>query len=203
MSSDQFIPISSDGISPQILSCLHSSDTAERLLGLLVLLRRTNPVSIQVLEHHEPMCPSKLTDLLGHTVQKLRRRLEDEKNSNFGFRLRNKLPKKVKIGEKFAIEAEIIDRKGNVSKVTENSQCRLRVVSERKTEECVKRGKRLREEVICGVTEVNVDSVPGPSFTDIYFAQSSSLEPRGVFTLELECPGISSLRLPSIRVLPD
>ena len=202
MSLNQDIRAITDDISPKMKEWLGSQCAEKQLLALMVLIRRMRPVSVEVMREGQVMAEDELVELLRTTSQQLKREQNDSEQAGLGFRLKGKIPKSLKIGQKISIQAEIIDKKGCVSQLKSDSVCRLTVTNTEETEKYEVRQKRTREEIVCGVTEVELGTASLISFTDISFSQSSSLQPNGVYQLTLHCEGVTSLSLPPIRVSP-
>jgi hypothetical protein len=158
-------------------------------------------MSVEVWDAGQPMTPAQVAAVMKNTAQKLRAAegKADLKRVNFGFRLKGELPKKIMIGRKLRIEVEIIDRQGNLCPLPVPSTCRLAVYPHTEASDITHRTKRSREECLCGITEIQTTG-PTVTFDQCYFTQTSRQQPEGVFTLQLECEGVSSLQLPGIRV---
>ena len=201
MSSEQFVPFTPSSVPPKLQALLCSSEPAQQLFGLFALLRRIRPMSVEVWDAGQPMTPAQVAAVMKETAQKLRTAEGNAalKRVNFGFRLKGELPKKIMIGRKLRIEVEIIDRQGNLCPLPVPSTCRLAFNPHTEASDITHRSKRLREECLCGIIEIQTTG-PTVTFDQCYFTQTSRQQPEGVFTLQLECEGVSSLQLPGIRV---
>lgn len=201
MSFEQVRPVMPASLPPKLLSLLRSTDPAQQLLAVLVLLRRTQPLALQVCEAGQPLSSAKLAALVKATTQRLRAAEGQTQahSPDFGFRVKGKMPKKAIIGGKMRIEAEIIDRQGNLCTLPASSLCKLTICPDSEAPNISHRTKRLREDCLCGSPEVRTTG-PSVLFDHLYFAQASSQHPEGVFTLQLECEGVATLQLPGIRV---
>lgn len=201
MSSVQLTPVMPASLTPKLVSLLRSADPAQQLLAILALLRRTHPLAVQVSEAGQPLSSVKLAALMKATAQRFKAAEGQipSQCTHFGFRVKGKLPKKVVIGGKLRIEAEIIDRQGKVCVLPASSLCRLALCPDSEAPDLSHRAKRLREDCLCGSLEVQTTG-PTVLFEAVYFAQASNQQLDGVFTLQLECEGVASLQLPGIRV---
>lgn len=201
MSTEEFVPFVPSSVSPKLQALLCSSEPSHQLFGLFALLRRIRPMSVEVWDAGQPMTPVQVATVMKETAQKLRAAegKADLNKVNFGFRLKGELPKKIAIGRKLRIEVEVIDRQGNLCPLPVPSTCRLAVYPHTGAPDITHRSKRLREECLCGITEIQTTG-PTVTFDQCYFTQTSRQQPEGVFTLQLECEGVSPLQLPGIRV---
>ena len=161
MSFDQLNALVPAGVSPRLQAALHSSDPDKQLLALLVLLRTTNPLDIEIRAGGQPLPSFQLAAVLKATAQEIHSS-ELRTTPSFGFRLSEKLPKTLKVGQNLRIKADIIDKQGNICTLPTNSTCKLTILPTFTSISIDKRAKRPRKEYLCGPGEREIITFPLP-----------------------------------------